>query len=92
MTNKRQAAKARTQQRILEVARRLFAAQGYNATTTRQIADEAGMSTGAIFANWSSLDALWIDATGLEVPGSRPPRRDGNTAKRAKGEFWELLR
>jgi AcrR family transcriptional regulator len=40
---------ARTRQRILDVARQLFAARGYESTSNRIIAEEAGLTTGAIY-------------------------------------------
>jgi AcrR family transcriptional regulator len=38
-----------TRARIIEVARSLFAARGYEATSNRLIAEEAGVTTGAIY-------------------------------------------
>jgi AcrR family transcriptional regulator len=52
-SNLRVQAKARTRQKILDAARRLFAAKGYEAATVRDIAAGAGMSTGAVFANFT---------------------------------------
>ena len=40
---------ARTRQRILDVARQLFAVRGYESTSNRMIAEEAGLTTGAIY-------------------------------------------
>jgi AcrR family transcriptional regulator len=51
--NLRVKAKARTRQKILDAARALFAAKGYEAATVRDIAAAAGMSTGAVFANFT---------------------------------------
>ena len=51
--NLRVQAKARTRQKILDAARGLFAARGYEAATVRDIAAAAGMSTGAVFANFT---------------------------------------
>ncbi len=41
--------KADRREAILDVAQRLFAAHGYDRTTLREIAREAGLSTGAIY-------------------------------------------
>ena len=58
--NRRDAAKARTAQRVLEAAAGLFSAEGgYEAATMRTIAKAAGMSTGAIFANYADKAALY---------------------------------
>jgi AcrR family transcriptional regulator len=49
---------AATRQRILEVARALFASQGFDATTTRDIAKAAGIATGTMFNYFSSKEAV----------------------------------
>lgn len=67
--NRRQQAKAATRAKVLATARRLWAEPGsYEATTMRVIAKEAGMSTGAIFANWPGKEELWREAMGYEPP------------------------
>lgn len=50
---RRQEAKASTRARVLYEARSCFETMGYEASTIRLIADRAGMSTGAIFANFA---------------------------------------
>jgi AcrR family transcriptional regulator len=57
--NRRQAAKVRTRQKVLEAARRLFAERGYEPATIRDIARGAGMSTGAVFANFQDKAELF---------------------------------
>jgi len=42
-------AKAKTRERILEAAQKLFAGQGFEATTTRDVAREAGIAAGTLF-------------------------------------------
>ncbi len=49
---------AATRQRILEVAQELFASQGFDATTTRDIAKYAGIATGTMFNYFSSKEAV----------------------------------
>jgi AcrR family transcriptional regulator len=66
--NRRQQAKARTRAKVIDAARRLFVAKGYAAATIRDIAREAGMSTGAVFANFTDKADLW-----RAVKGSEPP-------------------
>lgn len=68
---------AATRQRILEVARELFASKGFDATTTRDIAKAAGIATGTMFNYFSSKEAvvgsLAIEALadlGLDFKGS----------------------
>ena len=57
--NRRQAAKVRTRQKVLEAARNLFAERGYEPATIRDIAKGAGMSTGAVFANFQDKAELF---------------------------------
>jgi len=57
--NRRQAAKVRTRQKVLDAARALFAARGYEPATIRDIASGAGMSTGAVFANFQDKAELF---------------------------------
>ncbi len=57
--NRRQVAKQRTRGKVIESSRRLFAQRGYDAATIRDIAREAGMSTGAVFANFQDKSELF---------------------------------
>jgi AcrR family transcriptional regulator len=50
--------KSATRQRISEAAQRLFAAQGFEATTTRDIAREAGIGVGTLFNYFPSKEAI----------------------------------
>lgn len=53
-------AKEATQTRVLDAAHQLFSTEGWEATTIRAVADEAGMSTGAIFAHYAGKTDLFI--------------------------------
>lgn len=58
--NRRAAAKARTRQKVLEAAADLFGQPGgYERGTIRSIAAAAGMSTGAVFANFEDKAAVY---------------------------------
>ena len=57
--NRRQISKLRTRGRVLEAARALFIERGYEAATVRDIARAAGMSTGAVFANFQDKSDLF---------------------------------
>jgi AcrR family transcriptional regulator len=50
--------KAKTRQRILEAARQLFATNGYEASTTRDIADAAGIANGTLFNYFATKEAI----------------------------------
>ncbi|MGH7018950.1 MAG: TetR/AcrR family transcriptional regulator [Brevundimonas sp.] len=58
--NRRQQAKAATRQQVMDAAKNLFDTVGYKAATIRDIARDAGKSTGAVFANFEDKDALYL--------------------------------
>jgi AcrR family transcriptional regulator len=51
-------AKIATEQRILDAATRLFTTAGWEGTTTRAIAAEAGIATGTLFNYFQSKEAI----------------------------------
>lgn len=67
--NRRQAAKVRTRQKVLDAARGLFAERGYDAATIRDIARAAGMSTGAVFANFQDKAELFETVFAEDLAG-----------------------
>lgn len=52
---------ARAAQDLLRAAIELFGEQGYHATTTRHIVNRVGMSTGALYAYFSSKEELLFE-------------------------------
>jgi AcrR family transcriptional regulator len=56
---RRALAKQQTRVKVLAAARRLFSEEGYEGATIRDIAAAAGMSTGAVFANFSDKSDLF---------------------------------
>jgi AcrR family transcriptional regulator len=50
--------KARTRERILASARQLFASRGFEATTTRDIADAAEIASGTLFNYFATKEAI----------------------------------
>ena len=56
---RRALAKQQTRVKVLAAARRLFSDQGYEGATIRDIATAAGMSTGAVFANFTDKSDLF---------------------------------
>lgn len=75
--NRRQAAKQRTRQKVLEAARGLFAERGYDPATIRDIARAAGMSTGAVFANFQDKAELFETVLVEEMEAAGEVLRDG---------------
>jgi AcrR family transcriptional regulator len=53
---------ARTRQRILDEAERLFRARGYAATSLEEIAEAANVTKGAIYGHFSSKEDLLMSA------------------------------
>ena len=56
---RRALAKQKTRAKVLKAARRLFSEQGYEGATIRDIAEAAGMSTGAVFASFADKSDLF---------------------------------
>jgi AcrR family transcriptional regulator len=56
---RRALAKQQTRTKVLVAGRRLFSEQGYEGATIRDIATAAGMSTGAVFANFTDKSDLF---------------------------------
>jgi AcrR family transcriptional regulator len=50
--------KAATRQRIVDAARQLFAAKGFEASTTRDIADAAGIASGTLFNYFAAKENI----------------------------------
>jgi AcrR family transcriptional regulator len=86
--NRRQAAKIRTRQKVLDAARALFAERGYDAATIRDIAKGAGMSTGAVFANFQDKAELFECVFAEEMAGLL---QDIQTAAGHEGRVVERL-
>ena len=49
-----------TRRRVLDGARRAFAAYGYEGATVRRLEEETGLSRGAIFHHFADKDALFL--------------------------------
>jgi len=54
----------RSQGAILQAALRLFSKQGYRGTSIREIADEAGLSTGNVYHHFPDKEALFTTLLG----------------------------
>jgi AcrR family transcriptional regulator len=75
--NRRQAAKVRTRQKVLDAARGLFAERGYEPATIRDIAKGAGMSTGAVFANFQDKAELFEAVLTEDMAGLAEVMKNG---------------
>lgn len=62
--NKRDLQKAKTREKVIKAATVEFQAGGFDATTMRDIAKTAGVSTGAIFASFRDKEELYREVFG----------------------------
>jgi AcrR family transcriptional regulator len=70
--------KAATRQRILEAARQLFTAKGFEASTTRDIADAAGIASGTLFNYFATKEAV-LGSLAVEALAGAQREFDGGT-------------
>jgi AcrR family transcriptional regulator len=56
----RKETQARTRERLIEAAAKVFARRGYHRATVDEIASEAGFTIGALYSNFSGKEALFL--------------------------------
>lgn len=66
-TGVRQQRQLQTRERLLEAATRVFARHGFDGASVPQIAQDAEMSTGAIYSNFSGKEELFLAMIGRLV-------------------------
>jgi len=66
--------KARTRQRIVRNAQRLFTAHGFEATTIEQIMRASQLTRGGFYAHFRSKAQLYAEAIGHAASAELPPR------------------
>jgi AcrR family transcriptional regulator len=71
--------KAATRQRILDAAGQLFAAKGFEASTTRDIADAAGIASGTLFNYFATKEAI-LASLAVEALARAHRESGGDTA------------
>jgi AcrR family transcriptional regulator len=64
----RAARKSQTREQLVAAALRCFEAQGFAATTLERIAEEAGVTTGAVYSNFRNKEALFLELIGRLDP------------------------
>jgi AcrR family transcriptional regulator len=72
---RRSLAKLQTREKVLQAARQLFCERGYDASTIRDIALAAGMSTGAVFASFSDKSDLFDEIINQDAAAMVGPMR-----------------
>lgn len=50
-----------TREKILKVAQKLFARNGYDGTTTKELAEKAGIAEGTLFRHFSNKKAILVE-------------------------------
>lgn len=73
---RRALAKQQTRLKVLAAARNLFSEQGYEGATIRDIAAAAGMSTGAVFANFTDKSDLFREIMADDMHALAAAMRD----------------
>src|SRR6188474_886028 len=79
----------RTRAALLDAARALIREEGYERTTLEEVAERAGMTTGAIYGNFKNRDELFIALGQAYWPPVKPRIKPGATfaeAMRALGQ------
>ena len=79
---RRALAKQQTRLKVLAAARKLFSEEGYEGATIRDIAAAAGMSTGAVFANFSDKSDLFREIMADDMEALVAAMRDAATRGR----------
>ena len=87
---RRTLAKQQTRAKVLAAARRLFSEEGYEGATIRDIAAAAGMSTGAVFANFTDKSDLFREIMLADMVALGEAMREA--AERAKSVDDALLK
>ena len=69
-------AKARTRQRLLDSAARIFAQKGFGGASLEEIAESAGYSTGAMYANFGNKEQLFMEVVAAHRSQAAARRAD----------------
>jgi AcrR family transcriptional regulator len=87
--------------RILQAARKVFGRRGYHGATIEEIADESGLSNGAVYYNFANKEDLFFALLetwraelirDVERTFSRSEHRGGDPEEQLRDEVREILR
>lgn len=78
-------------EQILEIAAGLFARQGFQGTTTKHIAERAGVTEALIFRHFPSKDDLYWAVIQSKIKGASSPRERLEAKLQARGSDAEVL-
>lgn len=63
IANRQPPTESETRTKILQAAQRLFARQGYDGTSTRDLAQAAGVAEGTLFRHFANKKAILVEVT-----------------------------
>src|SRR5712675_706785 len=71
--------RARTRAKLLEAARELIRKKGFQRTTLQEVAQRAGMTSGAIYGNFRNRDELFIALAEVYWAPIKPEIKPGSS-------------
>ena len=71
--------RARTRAKLLDAARELIRKKGYQRTTLKEVAQRAGMTSGAIYGNFRNRDELFMALAEVHWAPIKPVFRPGSS-------------
>ncbi|MFF0243899.1 TetR/AcrR family transcriptional regulator [Streptosporangium sandarakinum] len=71
--DKRAERSRRTREKVVEVARELFVAQGYGATSLQEVADRAGVAVQTVYFVFRNKRTLFKDVVDTSIAGDAEP-------------------
>jgi AcrR family transcriptional regulator len=77
-------AKKRIREKLIEKGKDIFSVYGLKGTTIRQLAKEAGISSGSFYAFYGTKEQLFIEILGAEIEAAKE-----NNMKKVLAEFKE---
>jgi AcrR family transcriptional regulator len=70
--------RARTRAKLLDAAREIIRKKGYQRTTLKEVAQRAGMTSGAIYGNFKNRDELFMALADVHWAPIKPAFRPGS--------------
>jgi AcrR family transcriptional regulator len=71
--------RARTRAKLLDAAREIIRKKGYQRTTLKEVAQRAGMTSGAIYGNFKNRDELFMALADVHWAPIKPAFRPGSS-------------
>jgi AcrR family transcriptional regulator len=71
--------RARTRAKLLEAAREIIRKKGFQRTTLKEVAQRAGMTSGAIYGNFKNRDELFMALANVHWAPIKPAFRPGSS-------------